>query len=169
MPPKKTSSSKKRGLKEPKSVFIPPKSIDEEAKLYVCNQGHSISIKLSLLILDNYRDINRDGVEILKESLTGLYMTGMNILVKELGDGSGKYLVIDGAHRVVAWLELIEEGIKPRGSEVECSVYRPGTPAHILNLLASASNDATTCNVKETFIDKMRWVWYVCCFFCCCV
>jgi len=164
MPPKKTRNPKKT-KEDKRSAPAPAPSIEEQIRLYVLNSGHSVKIDIKLLVLDNYRDISRDGVDMLKKCLDQLYLPGLNMIVKDMADGTGRYLVVDGSHRVVAWMELIREGKKPPATEVECMVYGPATPPHILNLLASAANHASTITVAETYIDKMCWVRYLCCFF----
>ena len=164
MPPKPRKSKKN------KKPVADAETVEQEIKRYVCNEGHSVCIHITKLVLDNYRDINRDGIERLKTGLKSMYLSGLNLIVKQMGDGSGRYLVIDGSHRVVAWLELIKENEKPKDTALECLVYSPSTPPYIVNLVASAANHASTVTVAETYIDRMRWCRYVCCFFCnsCC-
>ena len=102
------------------------------------------------------RGVHLPKVQEMKDLIQTAWIASSYITVQLLANG--KYLIVDGMHRLSAVLSLIMDKILPPNYEVPCVVYRGDTPEHLLLRFACTVNLGNQATAIMTFIDKMRCV-----------
>ena len=113
-------------------------------------------IAAALIVTREVRGVHLAKVQELKDLIQTAWISSSFITVQLMA--SGKYVIVDGMHRLSAVLSLIMDKILPSNYEVPCTVYRPDTPADLLLRFSCSVNLDNQATSIMTFIDKMRWV-----------
>ena len=103
------SKKPKKKAKKKALALPPPKTIQERSREYI---DHSITAVAAdaCSVGANARGIKRTGVNMIKESIEESGYSRESIIQVIHGKDNGRYLVIDGMHRISALNDLLAEG-----------------------------------------------------------
>jgi hypothetical protein len=116
------------------------------------------SVRPSLIALDNFRDIRPDVVADLVESIKSTGWLDTSILLVRESPTKGRWILLDGHHRVVALFQLLQAGHLVSTWEVPVVKYSVSLPPDVAAFLQAVNNSAKLTAAADSLTDKICWI-----------